>query len=193
MLTQLPPCLTNPNQWLQPAETPWGNVPAAEWAARQCRTRCPRLADCARDALTAGAVEGLSRHAVAAGVVMGGVLCDGTPETETALASVAGTTACTTDTGACRDCQRRFVPAGTPGNRRGGGVVAAAGGRCRRCYTQARRTGTIRPTRYNRCGQCSRPMTTKSKPQAGHVIHGGRGLCQACHRAGLRAVQRDAA
>ncbi|WP_306358775.1 MULTISPECIES: hypothetical protein [unclassified Nocardia] len=190
LLAATQPCLADPNLWLQPDETPWNEVPTAAWAAQQCRTRCPRLTACARDALTAGKVTGLSRHAVASGVIMAGICCDGSDDTITQLTAIAGHTTSPEPMRACRTCRRHFVPAHTPTAARNGGVVEAAGGRCRGCYTRARRTGVIRATRHTHCAQCTRPMTSKQRREPGYVIHGGRGMCEACYKAGMRAMHR---
>ncbi len=181
--TRQPPCFYRPIDWLQSGEAPnWEHLPRTERAIAACKTRCPRLRACARDALTIGTVVWDLEQQPAAGVVMAGIACSGDHATRVALLALLGTPV-PDDHSACRRCERVFAGKNA--------VTHAAHGLCRGCYsTVYRARGHASPAaRPSHCGRCQRPLTTraKAKQEPECVVHGARGLCVTCHRAALRA------
>lgn len=120
-------------------------------AVKVCR-RCPRLRDCALDALHAGDMLDRSVRSPAMGVVQAGVVCRGDQPTADALATIAGVPAPTVTTeaasinratGDCLNCQRplhRWTR--TPEDIPAGHVMHYARGFCVHCrpaYSKATR------------------------------------------------------
>lgn len=100
--------------FLFPEEAADGNI---ERAKKICQT-CPILQKCARDALYAGTDHRFEVPAPANGVVMAGVLCDGSESALTALEDVAGIQgiyegrkrALVAFGTPCRNCEKPMVP-----------------------------------------------------------------------------------
>ncbi|WP_032381004.1 hypothetical protein [Rhodococcoides fascians] len=197
------PCTTNPNSWLQPGEDPnWDRLPATRWAQAQCRNACPAAAflDCARDALAAGTGTGQTRTRVASGVIAAGEICRGDIDTYYRLNQIVNPgiepEPYIADDGACTDCERIFVPDDEPivlGTNTAHRAPTRANVLCHGCYTKARRGGTLNPSVRtivpDECITCHEPMTRRSNPIDGHVIHEAAGNCTRCVRKLARAAK----
>lgn len=195
------PCQLRPAAFLQPGEDDrWASLPAARWAVQQCRNVCPKLTKCALEALALGNLseEGRAQHP-AAGVIMAGVVCNGSLTTRAMLMAVVDRRALPhtpVRTELCAGvCGNRLVTDGHRPLNPGEALVFNGRRRmCRACYYAAYRARTLpvaeqRPTH---CCVCYRPMTTKTRKLAGHVVHESGGRCGACARAVARERARGA-
>ncbi len=132
-----PPCEADPDAWLQPGEDRgWHLTARAQWAAAQC-VPCRLRLDCARAALTDGALED-GRPRTANGVVMAGVICDGTGLTIKRLLAVLGEHSGPRPR-CCRGCGQ---PMNTRGKCTPGEVRHEAGGRCTACVRIRKRAAS---------------------------------------------------
>lgn len=198
------PCVNHPG-FLQPGNDPeWHTLPAAQDAIRLCHRKCPiPLEDCARQALTAGTLEGHNRQRVANGVIQAGIVCKGDHETRKALTELAYPNGDAPETflddadEACSVCTRDFAPDEEPTTTTTTHRAVASSPLCWACYQAANRGGTLipfRPSTPSHCqGPCGLPLMKRGQKIPGHVRHEKGGLCAACNRAARRAEQREAA
>ncbi|MGW5267180.1 hypothetical protein ACWEQ4_00880 [Rhodococcus sp. NPDC003994] len=200
------PCTLNPDAWQQHGDDPdWAATTPAVFARKQCRNSCPAadFAACALSALTtAGSLEAETKRVrVAAGVIMAGVACNGDEATRQALLPLAYPDGIPThmiprpDDIACTNCDREFIPDDEPITL-GANVAHRATNShslCRGCYSAEWRSGTLTPAVRtiipDDCITCHRPMTRRSNPAPGRVIHESRGNCTACARAAARIAK----
>ena len=196
------PCVNHPG-FLQPGEDPdWHTTPTAQDAIRLCHRKCPiPLEDCARQALTAGTLEGHTRQRVANGVIAAGIVCNGNFETLKALTEIAypdgdAPESLVDEDEFCEICTRDFVDTAVPTTPTTAHRATPSSPLCRGCYTAAGRQGNVIPLRApipERCNGCEEPMTTRSRPREGHVRHEKDGFCASCNRAARRAALKEVA
>lgn len=170
------PCHTHPADFLQPGEDPlWHLGWGAKRAIASCLFSCPRLQQCAQDAVHAGDLDQGKVNAVADGVIQAGVVCRGDMTTRRALRTVAnGGTAPSAD--CCLGCERPFTK-----------VRRLARGMCVSCDSLARRTGgtaraaTPRPEPVQKCIACHLPMVARGAERGpGQARRGANGRCHRC-------------
>ena len=136
MSTTASPCTKQPELWIMPGDAVDWPATAA-WAAGQCRRSCTRLIACAREALTAGNLDGHGQDYPADGVIMGGVVCTGGPATRKALVAVIDKHAPAPRPTHCLGCRQ---PMATRTRPQPGHVRHESGGACAACVRKSRRT-----------------------------------------------------